>query len=222
MARDWSQRKRRDPYWRAAKSDGFRSRAAYKLLQLNDKFKVIRRGATVIDLGASPGGWSQVARQLVGREGRVVALDVAMMPPIPGVEFLRADVTTEDTFERLTTLLPTGVDVVISDMAPNISGNYSYDHARSAHLVGISARLAARLLKPGGCLLAKLFSGDLMDELRHKLAPQYERVKVTKPAASRSQSAEVYLLASGFRGVHDRPAESPAPVAPAGGAGGAR
>jgi 23S rRNA (uridine2552-2'-O)-methyltransferase len=219
MARDWSQRKRRDPYWRAAKGEGFRSRSAYKLLQLNDRFRFIGRGNVVVDLGAAPGGWSQVARMKVGPQGRVIAVDIAPMPAIPGVEIIRGDITSEETVAILNEKLPDGADLLISDMAPNISGNYSYDHARSAHLVEAAARVSALVLKPNGRLVAKLFSGDLMDELRVKLQRDFEHLKVTKPPASRAQSAEVYLLAAGFRGRKESP---PAPAAAEGadGAGG--
>ncbi len=197
MARRWVNERRRDSYYRAAQRGGLRSRAAFKLGQLQDRFHLIPEGARVLDLGASPGGWSLVASGFVGRRGTVVAVDMRSFEPVEGVTFLRGRVGDPALRERLG---PEPFDVVLSDMSPSISGNYSTDHARSVDLVKSAFALAQTTLRKGGHFVAKLFDGDMTGELRSELAPRFERLQVTKPQASRSQSSEVYLIGQGFKG----------------------
>jgi 23S rRNA (uridine2552-2'-O)-methyltransferase len=195
MPRRWVTERHRDPYYRAAQREGLRSRAAFKLGQLNERFHLLRRGDRVLDLGASPGGWSTVARNLVGPEGQVVAVDMRSFEPIEGVMFLRGRVGDPALLDRLGS---ERFQVVLSDMSPTISGNYSTDHARSVDLVRSAFGVAQHVLEPGGTFVAKLFDGDLTGELRKDLGESFVRLSVTKPGASRSQSSEVYLLGQGF------------------------
>jgi 23S rRNA (uridine2552-2'-O)-methyltransferase len=195
MSERWVRDRKRDPYYRAAQREGLRSRAAFKLVQLQDKLRIIPEGASVLDLGAAPGGWSLTARALVGPEGRVVAVDIRNFEPMEGVEFIRGRVGSPQLVERLK---GEQFDVVISDMAPSISGNYSMDHARSVDLVRQAFTLAESVLAPGGTFVAKLFDGDMTHELRQDLQGRFRRFQVTKPKASRSQSSEVYVVGLGF------------------------
>ena len=161
VTKGWRSARRKDHYYRKAKADDYRSRAAYKLKQLDYKYDIIRPGFTVVDLGASPGGWSQVALELVGGEGRVIALDIDRFPPIDGVTFIRGDVRKDEVTSRLKEHIPDGADVVLSDMSPNISGNYPYDHARSVDLCEHALSLASEVLKEGGHLIVRMFYGDM-------------------------------------------------------------
>lgn len=189
-----------DPYVRRAKKDGYRSRAAYKLLEVLEKDKLVRPGMTVVDLGAAPGGWSQVLAPLVGSAGRVIALDVLEMEPITGVAFIRGDFCETTTLERLEQELSgRGIDLVISDMAPNISGVGLVDQARSIGLAELALEFARNRLKPGGSFLVKMFQGAGIDEFRKQLALAFSTVSVRKPKASRDRSSELYLLARGKR-----------------------
>jgi 23S rRNA (uridine2552-2'-O)-methyltransferase len=191
-----------DPYVRRAKKDGYRSRAAYKLLEVLEKDKLVRPGMTVVDLGAAPGGWSQVLAPLVGRTGRVIALDVLDMDPIEGVVFIRGEFSETTTLERLEQELSgRGIDLVISDMAPNISGVGLVDQARSIGLAELALEFACSRLKPGGSFLVKMFQGTGIDEFRKQLALAFSTVSVRKPKASRDRSSELYLLARGKRSV---------------------
>ena len=189
-----------DPYVRRAKKEGYRTRAAYKLLEVLEKDKLVRPGMTVVDLGAAPGGWSQVLAPLVGSAGRVVALDVLEMDPIEGVAFIRGDFSETATLERLDhELSGQGIDLVISDMAPNISGVGLVDQARSIALAELALEFAGKRLKPGGSFLVKMFQGSGIDEFRKQLAQAFSTVSVRKPKASRDRSSELYLLARGKR-----------------------
>ncbi|HWH46726.1 MAG TPA: RlmE family RNA methyltransferase [Burkholderiales bacterium] len=191
-----------DPYVRRAKKDGYRSRAAYKLLEVLEKDKLVRPGMTVVDLGAAPGGWSQVLAPLVGSTGRVIALDVLDMDPIEGVVFIRGEFSETTTLERLEQELSgRGIDLVISDMAPNISGVGLVDQARSIGLAELALEFACSRLKPGGSFLVKMFQGTGIDEFRKQLALAFSTVSVRKPKASRDRSSELYLLARGKRSV---------------------
>lgn len=207
--------RRHDPYYRAAQRAGLRSRAAFKLGYLIDRFHLIRPGDRVLDLGAAPGGWSIVAREAVGPDGEVVAVDLRPVAPIPRVRVVRGRVGDSDLLERLG---PTPFDVVLSDMSPRISGAYGTDHARSVALARDAFRLARKVLRPGGRLAAKVFDGDLLDALEGELAPSFARVRRTKPPASREPSSELYLVAVGFRpagpGGRTRSTEPPLPSAP--------
>lgn len=185
-----------DPYVKQAQQQGLRSRAAFKLLELQEKHQLIRPGMTVIDLGAAPGGWCQVARPLVGPEGRVIALDILAMEPLDGVEFIHGDFTEDEPLQRLESLLGgTAVDLVLSDMAPNISGMATVDQAKAMYLAELALEFARSHLKPGGDLVVKLFQGSDFDSYVREVRSLFARVQVIKPRASRPRSKEVYLLA---------------------------
>ena len=195
MPRRFVQERRRDPYYRAAKAEGLRSRAAFKLGHLNDRFHLLPRGARVLDLGAAPGGWSVVARAAVGTRGSVVAVDPRPIDPIDGVAYVRGRVGDPRLWERLG---PHAFDVVLSDMSPRISGAYATDHARSVGLVRDAMELAYVVLAPGGTFVAKVFDGDLVGDLERELALNFRSVRRTKPPASRESSSELYVIATGF------------------------
>jgi len=202
----WLQEHFSDQYVKKAKQQGYPSRAAYKLLELQAKDHLIKPGMIVVDLGAAPGGWSVVARDLVGPKGAVIAVDLLSMKQIPGVIFIQGDFNEESVFEKLRETVQycskTGqVDLVISDMAPNISGEKSIDQPRSVHLLELAWDCAGRLLKPGGSFLAKVFQGTGVDSVVGELRQHFKRVKLRKPNASRARSSEVYICASGFYGL---------------------
>ena len=185
-----------DPYVKQAQQQGLRSRAAFKLLELQEKYQLIRPGMTVIDLGAAPGGWCQVARPLVGSEGRVIALDILAMDPLDGVEFIHGDFTEDEPLRRLESVLGgTSADLVLSDMAPNISGMATVDQAKAMYLAELALEFARSQLKPGGDLVVKLFQGSDFDSYVREVRSLFARVQVIKPRASRPRSKEVYLLA---------------------------
>jgi 23S rRNA (uridine2552-2'-O)-methyltransferase len=189
-----------DPFVRAAKRAGYRSRAAYKLLEIDRRDGLFKRGMTVIDLGAAPGGWSQVARERLGKTGRVVAIDLLPMEPIAGVAFLQADFASEEGLRGLLSLLgPAQADIVISDLAPNISGIGISDQAKAIGLAELVLDFAVAHLKPGGALLVKVFQGEGFDSYVKALRSQFRRVAARKPEASRDRSNEVYLLAKGLK-----------------------
>ncbi len=197
----WLQEHERDPYVLRARRDGYRSRASYKLLELDAKDKVLRPGAVVLDLGAAPGGWSQVAAGRVGATGRVIATDILPMDPLPGVDFVQGDFTEQDTLDRVLGMLGgAGVDLVISDMAPNMSGMRAVDQPRAMHLVELAMDIASRVLKPGGVFLSKVFQGEDFQQLLAQLRQSYGTVASRKPQASRARSRELYWVAKGFRG----------------------
>jgi len=196
----WLKEHRDDPYVQQAQREGYRSRACYKLLELQQKDRFIRPGMTVLDLGSAPGGWSQVAVELVGHNGRVVASDILPMDSLAGVEFIEGDFTEEAVFERILECLGDHpVDVVISDMAPNMSGMTAVDQPRAMYLVELALDLARRVLSPGGVFVAKVFQGEGFDELFRETRDSFDRVLTRKPKASRPRSREVYLVATGFR-----------------------
>jgi 23S rRNA (uridine2552-2'-O)-methyltransferase len=189
-----------DLYVRRAKQEGLRSRAAYKLVEILEKDKLALPGMVVVDLGAAPGGWSQVLTPLVGTTGRVIALDLLEMAPIRGVTFIRGDFSEAATLDRLEQeFAGRAADLVVSDMAPNISGVAMVDQARSIHLAESALEFARTRLKPGGSLLVKIFQGTGFDEFRKQLASVFASVVVRKPKASRDRSNELYLLAKGKR-----------------------
>jgi 23S rRNA (uridine2552-2'-O)-methyltransferase len=189
-----------DPYVKRAHDEGWRSRAAFKLEEIQKTDRLLRPGMTVVDLGAAPGGWSQyVARTLAGK-GRVIAMDLLEMPAIAGVEFLQGDFNDEAVLSRLLELLGGDkVDLVMSDMAPNMMGIADVDHDRSMHLVDLAVDFVARHLRPGGDLLMKVFQGREFQPLVLRLRREFDSVKLRKPKASRARSAEVYVLARGYR-----------------------
>jgi 23S rRNA (uridine2552-2'-O)-methyltransferase len=189
-----------DPFVRQAHRQGFRSRAAFKLQELQDKFGLIKPGMTVVDLGAAPGGWSQLARGLVGPTGRVIALDILEMEPLPGVEFIHGDFTEDQPLSRLEEALDgRTVDLVISDMAPNISGMAAVDQARSMYLAELALEFVRTHLKPAGDFVVKLFQGADFDDYVRQVRTLFDKVRIVKPKASRARSREVYLLARGRR-----------------------
>jgi 23S rRNA (uridine2552-2'-O)-methyltransferase len=196
MGRRFVTERRRDPYYRAAKREGLRSRAAFKLVYLAERFPILSPGDRVLDLGAAPGGWATVARDWVGPHGAVVAVDPRPVEPIPGVEVVRLRVGDPRLVDRLRGRT---FDLVLSDMSPSISGAYALDHARSVELVRSAFALAREALAPGGTFVAKLFAGDLWADLEAEIAPNFERWRRTKPPASRESSSEMYLLGFGFR-----------------------
>ncbi|MGP8146136.1 MAG: RlmE family RNA methyltransferase [Thermoplasmata archaeon] len=188
--------RRADPYYRAAQREGLRSRAAYKLAYLDDRFHLFRRGAHVLDLGAAPGGWSMIALDRVAPSGLVVAVDPRPIAPADGLRVVRGRVGDPSLVERLG---DARFDVVLSDMSPSISGAYATDHARSVDLVRSALALALHVLAPRGAFVAKVFAGDMIDELVLEVRPHFAEVDRTKPPASRAPSSELYVVARGFR-----------------------
>jgi 23S rRNA (uridine2552-2'-O)-methyltransferase len=196
----WLKEHFKDPYVQRARSEGWRSRAAFKLEEIDRREKLLRPGAVCLDLGAAPGGWSQYARTRVGPRGRVVATDILPMDGLSGVEFVQGDFRDEAVFARVLALLPEGqVDLVLSDMAPAMSGIDVTDQARSVHLAELALEMAGRVLKPGGNALIKVFQGSGFEQLVKAARGEFSRVKLVKPPASRARSAEMYLLAMKFR-----------------------
>lgn len=196
----WLERQLNDPYVARAKREGFRSRAAFKLIEIDDKHRVLKRGAKVVDLGAAPGGWSQVAAKRIGEKGHVVGIDILEMDEIPGVTFAQIDFLAPDAPDRLKEMMGGPADVVLSDMAANATGHRQTDHLKIMALVEAAAEFAAEVLKPGGSFLAKVIQGGTEGALLAGLKRDFAVVKHVKPAASRSDSAELYVLATGFRG----------------------
>jgi 23S rRNA (uridine2552-2'-O)-methyltransferase len=199
-SRAWLTRQINDPYVVRAKREGLRSRAAFKLAEIDDKFHLFRQGARVVDLGAAPGGWSEIAARRVGPAGRVIALDILDMKPIAGVEFLQLDFLDRTAPGRLKELLGERADVVLSDMAANSTGHRQTDHLRIMALAEAAVLFAREVLSPGGAFLCKVLQGGTEAALLGELKRDFETVKHVKPPASRADSAELYLLAKGFRG----------------------
>ena len=190
-----------DEYVRRSQEDGLRSRASYKLLEIQEKDGLIERGMTVVDLGAAPGGWSQVAADLVGDNGRVVASDILPIDSLASVEFLQGDFTEQAVLDQLLEMLPAaGADLVMSDMAPNISGMRDIDQPRVMYLAELALDLARSVLRPGAYFLVKVFHGEGLREFEAQLKADFATLKVRKPKASRARSSEIYLLAGGFKG----------------------
>ena len=189
-------RRRKDFYYYKAKREGYRSRAAYKLLQMQQRFKVIQPGDTVVDLGAAPGGWSQVAAELSG--GRILAVDLQTIAPISDVETVRADITVPETAASIMGRVGE-VDVVLCDAAPNLSGSWPYDHARSVDLAESALKVAEQLLVPGGNMVVKVFQGDIFPRFLARVRERFHKVQAHSPKASRSESAETYVVALGYR-----------------------
>ena len=197
----WLKEHRDDPYVQQAQRDGYRSRACYKLLEIQEKDRLIRPGMTVVDLGSAPGGWSQVAADLVGHKGRVVAWDILPMDNPAGVEFIQGDFTEDEVFEQILAAIGAEtVDIVVSDMAPNMSGVTAVDQPRSMYLVELALDMGRRVLAPGGSFVAKVFQGEGFDQLFRDTRDSFDKVLTRKPKASRPRSREVYLVASGFKG----------------------
>ena len=198
--RSWIKQHVKDPYVKQSQVDGYRSRASYKLLEIVEKDRLIRSGMTVVDLGSAPGGWSQVAARLVGHTGRVHALDLLPMDSIAGVDFIQGDFTEEDIFDELLTLIENRpVDLVISDMAPNLSGNKAVDQPAVMYLAELAVELAEKVLTSNGVFIAKLFQGQGFDPFVLQVRTLFNGVSIIKPDASRSRSREVYLVAKGLK-----------------------
>jgi 23S rRNA (uridine2552-2'-O)-methyltransferase len=199
-SRRWLDRQFSDPYVKRAQQEGYRSRAAYKLLEIQDKDRVLRPGMRVVDLGAAPGSWSQIAARLVGARGQVFALDLLEMEPLPGVQVLTGDFRESEVLAALRARLgETPVDLVLSDMAPNISGTSAVDQPRVVYLVELALELAHETLKPGGGLVVKTFQGEGFDQILRALRAGFAVVASRKPKASRPESRELYLVAKGFK-----------------------
>lgn len=196
----WLQRQLNDPYVHRAKAAGYRSRAAYKLIELDKRFCFLAPGKTVLDLGAAPGGWTQVAVTRCGK-GRVLALDLLPIAPIPGAVLLERDFMADDVPDLLKTHLGGAVDIVLSDMAPNASGQSSVDHLRIMALVEAAYLFACEVLKPGGAFVAKVLQGGTEQALLKDMRRRFASVKHAKPGASRKDSAETYVVAEGFKGA---------------------
>ena len=198
--RSWIKQHVKDPYVKQSQVDGYRSRASYKLLEIVEKDRLIRSGMTVVDLGSAPGGWSQVAARLVGHTGRVHALDLLPMDPIAGVDFIQGDFTEEHIFDELLKLIENRpVDLVISDMAPNLSGNKAVDQPAVMYLAELAVDLAEKVLTSKGIFIAKLFQGQGFDPFVLQVRTLFNGVSIVKPDTSRSRSREVYLVAKGLK-----------------------
>jgi len=197
----WLQRHVSDPFVKQAQKDGYRSLSAYKLIELNEKDRLIRPGMRIMDLGSAPGGWSQVAGKLVGAKGRVLATDILPMEPIKNVDFIQGDFTEQAVVAQLLDWLGGGkFDLIISDIAPNITGIDSADQASSMYFLELALDTVRQTLKPGAIFVAKMFQGSGSDQYVKDLRTSFEKVVIRKAAASRAQSREVYIVAKGFRG----------------------
>jgi 23S rRNA (uridine2552-2'-O)-methyltransferase len=199
-SRRWLAEHHADVYVRQARQSGYRSRAAFKLAQIQEKDRLLKPGMTVVDLGAAPGGWSQYAAELLRGSGRIIALDILPMEALPGVEFIQGDFREESVLLALQERLAGAqVDLVLSDMAPNISGVSAADQARAMHLAELALDFCGKALRPGGTLLIKLFQGEGFDDFLRTVRVAFEKVQIRKPDASRDRSRELYLLARNYR-----------------------
>lgn len=197
-SKNWLKRHFADPYVKQAQEKGYRSRAVFKLLEIQEKDKLIKPGMTVVDLGAAPGGWSQIAKDWIGDKGRIIALDILPMEPIVGVEFIEGDFRDEAVLSKLESLVENKrIDLVISDIAPNMSGNDSVDQPRAMYLVELALDFTKQHLKPGGNFLAKVFQGEGFEDYLKDLRSNFDKVVTRKPKSSRDRSREVYLLGLG-------------------------
>lgn len=203
-SRRWLSRQKNDPYTIKAQKEGYRSRAAYKLLEINEKDHLLVEGQIIVDLGGAPGGWSQVAKKMVGLDGMVFALDILPIEPIPGVDIITGDFTEQTSYAELVGKLDgKPVNVVLSDMSPNLSGISDIDIPRAIYLGEIALDFAKEVLVKDGCFLVKLFQGSGFVEYQRLLRENFETVVTRKPKASRDESKEVYLLAKNFRSLKD-------------------
>lgn len=200
-SQNWLREHFNDPYVKMAQKDGYRSRASYKLLEIQEKDRILRPGNTVIDLGAAPGGWSQVTSRVLGDKGRLIASDILEMDSIPDVTFIQGDFTEESVLAQILEAVGNNpVDLVISDMAPNMSGVKMADQARAMYLCELALDLAGQVLRPGGDFLIKIFQGEGFDVYHKQVRTMFDKVQMRKPLSSRDRSREQYLLARGFRG----------------------
>ncbi|MCL1984605.1 MAG: RlmE family RNA methyltransferase [Methanomassiliicoccaceae archaeon] len=199
MTKRWLAEHKQEKYYRLAKKLDYRSRASFKLIQIDDRFGIFEEGDSVVDLGASPGGWLQVAKERVGG-GKVIGVDLRPIRPIDGVITILGDITDKGTMNELLERFGGKADVVLSDMAPNVGGHYSTDHARSVHLCSYAVNVADHVLKKNGKMVVKVFMGDMFPDVKDSLDIRFRSVKVHSPDATRSTSSEVYVIAKGFRG----------------------
>jgi len=196
LPKAWIQERKRDYYYRKAKEEKYRSRAAYKLFQAIEKYHFIKNGDVVVDLGAAPGGWVQAARKIVGSRGFVLGVDLKPVEPFPrsNVRTIIGDINEQETLEQILSMLPRKVDVVISDASPNISGIWEVDHARQIDLAHQSLKIALETLRPLGNFFVKVFEGDLLVDFINKVKRHFEVVRIIKPKASRAKSSEIFVL----------------------------
>lgn len=195
MSKRWYQEKKREHFYKEAKKTGYRARSAFKLKQIQKRFNVIRSGDVIVDLGAAPGGWSQVSRELVGEKGFIIGVDLLSIKPVDGVVFFKGDLTDKVTIDRIIDCLEDrSVDVVLSDMSPNISGNYNVDQARSVFLCEKALDVADVLLRSGGSFVCKVFEGEDFKDFYSKVSMRFKVVKIFNPLASRKSSSEVYII----------------------------
>jgi len=196
----WRQQQGKDQYFRKAKAEGYRARSAYKLIQIQEKFRVIRRGDRVVDLGAAPGSWSQVVSGLIGPKGRIIAVDLQEIEPLPGVVTLQGDMTDADVQARIVELAGGPVNVVLSDAAPSTTGIKLRDHVLSIELGHAALAVAKRLLTPGGALVIKVFEGEDLPGLIREVKLAFHPVKLHTPDATRNESWETFIVARGYKG----------------------
>ncbi len=198
MHERWLEERHHEHYYKLAKKLDYRSRASFKLMQIDDRFNILREGDRVVDLGAAPGGWLQVAKERVGEEGVVVGVDLRPIRPLEGVQTIVGDITEDSTMRRLLEIFEGQADVILSDMAPNIAGHYSTDHARSVNLCEYAVGVADRILKKEGRMVMKVFYGDMFNDLKRQLEARFRSVKVHSPDASRPTSSEMYVICKGY------------------------
>ena len=200
MSKRWYHEKKKEHFYKQAKREGYRARSAFKLLQIQKKYKILKSGDVVIDLGAAPGGWSQVAKEITGENGKVIGVDILSIQPLDGVIFIQADMTKEEDINRILNLIDKKTaDVIISDMSPNISGTYSVDQARSVFLCEQALKTCDLLLKHGGNFVCKIFEGEDFPHFIKKVKNKFKTVKQFNPDASRKSSSEIYIIARGFK-----------------------
>jgi len=196
----WYQEKKHEHFYREAKRLGYRARSAFKLKQINKKFGIFSKNDVVVDLGAAPGGWSQVVQEIVGNQGKIIGVDILTVKPIERVKFIQGDITDNETFQKINQELNySHADVVLSDLSPDISGNYSIDQARSLWLCECAFNIATRLLKPGGIFLCKIFEGQDTKDFIELLRNSFSTVKKFTPVASRKRSSEIYIIAKSLK-----------------------
>jgi len=200
LGKDWLKKRRRDFYYRKAKLEGLRSRAAYKLEQLDKKFKIFKGVKKVLDLCCAPGGWLQYSLSRIGEDGLIIGVDLVEIAPLPNVYFIQGDITREETLEKIVKVANGKIDLVLSDCSPNVSGIWELDHARQIYLAETSLKIARKVLRKGGKFVVKVFQGDLFNNYLDKVREFFKIVKVTKPEASRKESAEMYIIALNFSG----------------------
>ncbi len=200
MGKDWLKKRRRDFYYRKARLEGLRSRAVYKLEQLDKKFKIFKGVKKILDLCCAPGGWLQYSLSRIGDDGLIIGVDLVEIAPLPNVYFIRGDITREETLEKIVKVANGKIDLVLSDCSPNVSGIWELDHARQIYLAETSLKIARKVLRKGGKFVVKVFQGDLFNDYLDKVREFFKIVKVTKPEASRKESAEMYIIAFNFSG----------------------